>query len=676
MSLSLNTSLSLKLPCVRLSDLQQDSYSLSGLFQEIFASSYLQPFDRDPHLVLKDKEFEVVDSTLCRVTHGAMHASRVAAYVKVLHVFRSTLFCQEAHILKPLISTTSLNLQQLIHLTQFVGCLHDSARRAEVADRWDKESGELCLAVLQKLFSLETSSLVCLSKMIEHKDDPRGYISFLESLRCTQEQINAWNYLRELIHDADCLDIMRVRKTFDVKFLDLLCHIQHPAEQSSLIELVTQVATVIHEQGDQYKDLTILLPFSCEKLSWPKNFSIPTKISYEHAPLVYTKILEDMAQHSWLKTASQPLPMITSLPPSLVPYPQKVLGSLFENLTIFKKNQCRIFHGGPVDTTHGPKWIMPVCFINSEGKVRLAYELCFINCLPSDPALETVPIHQLSFSDLDLKTRNLDVVDVQTFFDLSASTTKAIVLRETDLLNVCYPYLYNFYLFTEKKPEDIEDILSFLKEHCNAHSTPIKVSPEAPIKKHTPALEGILERKKVFLTLRGKPFAFFVEHHLSSMDPWGSFYVFHLAEALQQQEAATISLRLDSGCNTGMIYSDARCCCQQELEEGLLGLVEDGTKDSALIHIPLHDGRGMGMAPKAETEIYKRGGAGKIHTTSPMQDVDAAQLLYATDAIDIRTYDGAIAYLREQGVKEVKLLSKSLLKKAALQKAGIGVINF
>jgi hypothetical protein len=308
MSLCLNA-VAWNLSPVKLHDLQQDSFNLSELFQKIFASTYLQPFDRDPHLVLKEKEFEVVDSTICRVTHGAMHAARVAAYVKVLHIFRSSLFLQEASILEPLVAASSLNIHQLIHLTQLVGCLHDAARRAEVADRWDKESGELCLATLEQLFCIDRSLLACFSKMIEYKDDWKGYVGFLESLRCSQEQIHAWNYLRELIHDADCLDIMRVRKTFDAKFLDLIKHIQHPVQQSSLIELITQVATVCNQQGDQYKDLSIIHPFSCEKLSLPKNFSIETKVNYEHAPLVYAKILEDMAQYSWLKTAKMALPI-------------------------------------------------------------------------------------------------------------------------------------------------------------------------------------------------------------------------------------------------------------------------------------------------------------------------------------------------------------------------------
>ena len=37
-------------------------------------------------------------------------------------------------------------------------------------------------------------------------------------------------------------------------------------------------------------------------------------------------------------------------------------------------------------------------------------------------------------------------------------------------------------------------------------------------------------------------------------------------------------------------------------------LVKDDDSGGIVIHIPSHDGRGFGTAPKAETEIYKRGG--------------------------------------------------------------------
>lgn len=79
------------------------------------------------------------------------------------------------------------------------------------------------------------------------------------------------------------------------------------------------------------------------------------------------------------------------------------------------------------------------------------------------------------------------------------------------------------------------------------------------------------------------------------------------------------------------------------------------------------------MAPKAETEIYKRGGQGKLRLTSSLGDKEAAQQLYQTDQIDIRTYDGAAALLKQQGIHSIKLISCSSLKRLALEKAGIHV---
>lgn len=300
MSLQAAFSIEFTTSTIHLSHLKRKDLDLSGVFQEIFAAHYLQPFDRDPSLKLKEKEFEILDPSICRVTHGAMHAARVAAYVKALHLFRSKLIAQDQHILEPLQASGTLDTTQMIHLTQLVGCLHDAARRAEVADRWDKESSSLCESWLKRLFEeLDPAWRRCFSLMIEFKDDTAGYNLFLRSEGWSAEQIAAWNYLKELVHDADCLDIMRVKKNFDVQYLDVYRYAQDPSISSCLFELVNQIRELIHKQADLYKESSILHP-SLQAPLLPKNFSIETKKTYEHAPLVYKKILEDMSQFSWL----------------------------------------------------------------------------------------------------------------------------------------------------------------------------------------------------------------------------------------------------------------------------------------------------------------------------------------------------------------------------------------
>jgi hypothetical protein len=301
MSLLTASSIELTTSSINLSHLKRKDLDLSGVFQEIFSAFYLQPFQRDPNLKLKEKEFEILDPSICRVTHGAMHAARVAAYVKVLHLFRSKLIAQDQPILEPLLTSGTLDTTQMIHLTQLVGCLHDAARRAEVADRWDKESSSLCESWLKRLFEeLDPAWRRCFSSMIEFKDDSASYTSFLRSESWSDEQITAWNYLKELVHDADCLDIMRVKKNFDVQYLDVYRYAQDPSISSSLFELVNQIRELIHKQADLYKDVSILHP-SLQAPLLPKNFSIEIKKTYEHAPLVYKKITQDMEQFSWLK---------------------------------------------------------------------------------------------------------------------------------------------------------------------------------------------------------------------------------------------------------------------------------------------------------------------------------------------------------------------------------------
>lgn len=681
MSLSLQALPPLKMPSISLRELESAPDSLSKVMQEIFSNTYLQPFDRDPDLKLKDNEFEVVDATICRVTHGATHAARVAAYVKILHVFRTHVYPQDASVLKTLFTATSLHESHIIDLAQIVGCLHDAARRAEVTDRWDKQSGELCLIILRQLFiDLDESVLLCFSKMIEHKDDPDGYLDFLRSHCFSQDQIGAWNYLRELIHDADCLDIMRVRKNFDLTFLDIFKKVQHPVQFKSLLDLVIEIRDLIHKQADMYKDLTIIHPFPSKKpATLKKHFSIEIKKTYEHAPLVYTKILQDMAGFSWLKTACAPLSAPLSSQASAPPiYPKAKLEELFDELVIFRKKDCRIFHGGPVDHPYGMRWIMPICFIDDHRKIRSAFEACFINCTPFDESLQDVPVYQVAISDMDLKTRNIELEEVKAFYELMDTknrSIKAILLREPDLLNICYPHIYNFYLYSEKKPEDREIVLSFLKENYGIKSTPKEVGPQLPfLDKVDIPFKGIIERKRVTLSLGGSHYPFFVEHYINSSDPWGCYYLYKLAIPETAKSQSPISLRLDSGCTSGMVYLDASCSCQKELDEGLLCLVKDNSSDSVLIHIPAHDGRGMGMAPKGETEIYKTGGKGKLSSSAPKGDVEAAQYLYKTDHIDIRTYDGAIALLKQKGIDRVRLISRSRSKIQALEKAGISVI--
>ena len=98
--------------------------------------------------------------------------------------------------------------------------------------------------------------------------------------------------------------------------------------------------------------------------------------------------------------------------------------------------------------------------------------------------------------------------------------------------------------------------------------------------------------------------------------------------------------------------------------------------NSVLLHIPTHDGRGFGFAPKAETEIYKLGGKGKIHeVVQRMDTISAAKLLYSVqdESYDIRDYKGASYILKFFGYDNVTLHTDNRRKVEELEENGIRV---
>jgi GTP cyclohydrolase II len=135
-------------------------------------------------------------------------------------------------------------------------------------------------------------------------------------------------------------------------------------------------------------------------------------------------------------------------------------------------------------------------------------------------------------------------------------------------------------------------------------------------------------------------------------------------------------VRLDSGCVSGQIYDDDTCDCLDQLHHGLHKMVTDNQK-GLIIHMPTHDGRGYGTAPKAETEIYKRSGKGRVHAAlEKMDTVSAAKFLYGeSQQYDLRTFDGAAKILKSLGIQRVKLLTDNKTKLNALVENGIQVVR-
>ena len=134
-------------------------------------------------------------------------------------------------------------------------------------------------------------------------------------------------------------------------------------------------------------------------------------------------------------------------------------------------------------------------------------------------------------------------------------------------------------------------------------------------------------------------------------------------------------MRIDSGCVSGQIYDDMSCDCLDQLHDTLKQIVYDQNSHGIVIHIPAHDGRGFGTAPKAETEIYKIGGCGRVHSTCPLDTIAAAHLLYGTEVYDLRSFDTVAELLQSMNISKVALLTDNVTKVSALTSNGIEVIR-
>ena len=120
-------------------------------------------------------------------------------------------------------------------------------------------------------------------------------------------------------------------------------------------------------------------------------------------------------------------------------------------------------------------------------------------------------------------------------------------------------------------------------------------------------------------------------------------------------------VRIHSQCLTGDVFASMRCDCRQQLELALSTIAEAG---AGVLIYEQQEGRGIGLMAKLQAyELQDKG----------LDTVEAnVELGYDND---YREYKLPSEILRQLGVKEVRLISNNPDKVAAVEAAGIKVVE-
>lgn len=191
---------------------------------------------------------------IARFYHGIQHVSRSAMYAPIFaNLFRRYGY---THALK--LTNRALKLVQIALI------FHDCAREDEEEDLWDHESGTFLYFYLTRVLKIATSEAKKIAEALANKDwlygenyksltEIEGEVVWLLKKRAQPKTI-----YHQLIHDCDCLDVIRARTVFKGKNLDFYKEVVKNSRQkealNDMVELIIRAKSLIATQGDTFGD--------------------------------------------------------------------------------------------------------------------------------------------------------------------------------------------------------------------------------------------------------------------------------------------------------------------------------------------------------------------------------------------------------------------------------------
>jgi len=156
---------------------------------------------------------------------------------------------------------------------------------------------------------------------------------------------------------------------------------------------------------------------------------------------------------------------------------------------------------------------------------------------------------------------------------------------------------------------------------------------------------------------------------------WGHFRILgfegHVGEDRRKEEAVAVVMgdihsapplvRIHSQCLTGDVFGSLRCDCRAQLEMALQMIADAG---AGVLLYEQQEGRGIGLMPKLQAYELQDNGRDTVQANEDLGF-----------KADHREFELPAMVLNALGLKAVKLLSNNPQKVAALESAGIKVVE-
>ena len=156
---------------------------------------------------------------------------------------------------------------------------------------------------------------------------------------------------------------------------------------------------------------------------------------------------------------------------------------------------------------------------------------------------------------------------------------------------------------------------------------------------------------------------------------WGHFRILgfegHVGEDRRKEEAVAVVMgdihsapplvRIHSQCLTGDVFGSLRCDCRAQLEMALQLIAEAG---AGVLLYEQQEGRGIGLMPKLQAYELQDNGRDTVEANEDLGF-----------KADHREFELPAMVLNALGLKAVRLLSNNPQKVAALESAGIKVVE-